>query len=53
MKERIPKEFPDLPRKPELQMGSLYDPLGMGLYAEAEEGDMEYVLMDEGYRDIF
>lgn len=53
MKEKIPREFPELPREPELQMGFLYDPLGMGLYPATEEGIMEYALMDEGYRDIF
>ena len=53
MKEKIPREFPELPHEPELQMGFLYDPLGMGVYPATEEGLMEYALMDEGYRDIF
>ena len=53
MKEKIPREFPELPHEPELRMGLLYDPLGMGVYPATEEGLMEYALMDEGYRDIF
>ena len=53
MTEKIPKEFPNLPREPELKMGSLYDPLGIGFYDELEKGGIEYMLMDEGYRDIF
>ena len=30
MKEKIPREFPELPREPELQMGFLYDPPAWG-----------------------
>lgn len=36
MKEKIPREFPDIPREPELL--SPYDPVSMALYdADGEE----------------